>query len=281
MPLILAPDRSKLSKRHGAVSVEEYQRQGYLPAGLVNYLAQLGWNDGTNQEIYRMEELLRSFRMDRMSKVAAIFDKDKCKWVNGHHLRLLSDDEAQRLIGSELVGRGLLERASGEFARRASLLLRDRISVLAEAADELLAITSYELRAALDTSAVARPFLEDGSLRETARCITEAHARGELDALGEDPEVLKNLVRNVSRARGGVRKRALLVPLRLCLTASDHGPDMNRLFGLLRAVDGSERCELVPLHGRIELMKELLFLDTGPRREEEEEDAPREEEKGP
>merc|ERR1712232_1404989 len=89
MPLILAPDRSKLSKRHGAVSVGDYQSEGYLPSAMLNYLAQLGWSDGTNNEIYSLDELVGAFKMERMSKVAAIFDQDKLKWVNGHHIRML------------------------------------------------------------------------------------------------------------------------------------------------------------------------------------------------
>merc|ERR1719491_711861 len=114
MPLILAPDRSKLSKRHGAVSVGDYQKDGYLPSGMINYLAQLGWNDGTKKEIYSVEELVEAFSMDRMSKVAAIFDKDKFKWVNGHHIRLLDDDTVCTKIGEELVKGGVLRAASGE-----------------------------------------------------------------------------------------------------------------------------------------------------------------------
>lgn len=259
MPLILAPDRSKLSKRHGAVSVNEYQLQGYLPSGMVNYLAQLGWNDGTNQEIYSIDELLQNFTMDRMSKVAAIFDKDKFRWVNGHHLRLLDDAQAEQLIGGELVRAGLVRRASGEFVHRAALLLRDRISVLADAAEELRAVLAYGLREVLaEPTDTAAEFLASGALHETARLLCEAHARRELEAVGADPQALKALAKSIGEARAGAKKRALLVPLRLCLTASDHGPDMTKLFALLRVADENVLCEVVPLGRRIELLRELL-----------------------
>jgi len=257
MPLILAPDRSKLSKRHGAVSVGEYQRRGYLPSGMVNYLAQLGWNDGTNKEIYQIDELLQSFQMERMSKVAAIFDKDKFRWVNGHHVRLLNDDEARQQIGGELVRQGVLRDDSGEFVRLAAVLLRDRISVLADAAEELKGILAYDLQGMLEAP-VAQDYVADGSLRETARCILDAKAEGHLEAVGRDPEALRKLAKAISEARGGVKKKALLVPLRLCLTASDHGPDMAVLFEMLAAADEGVLCEVVPLHRRLELLQEML-----------------------
>eukprot|EP00933_Yihiella_yeosuensis_P082201 TRINITY_DN95990_c0_g1_i1.p1 TRINITY_DN95990_c0_g1~~TRINITY_DN95990_c0_g1_i1.p1 ORF type:complete len:636 (-),score=143.03 TRINITY_DN95990_c0_g1_i1:89-1996(-) len=259
MPLILAPDRSKLSKRHGAVSVGEYQRLGYLPSGMVNYLAQLGWNDGTKQEIYSLEELLQSFKMNRMSKVAAIFDSDKFKWVNGHHVRNLSDEEAFDKIGSLIKDNGLVKEASGEFVRKASSLLRDRIGTLAEAAEELKMMMHFDLED-LDTSEAAKPYLEDGSIKETAKLIVEAHARGELENLGADPEVFKNLVKSISEARGGVKKKALQKPLRLALMSNDHGPEMNKFFDMLRVANEDVLCECVQIGERIDKLKQKFEL---------------------
>jgi len=254
MPLILAPDRSKLSKRHGAVAVGDYQKQGYLSSGLVNYLAQLGWNDGTNKEIYNIDELVEAFTMDRMSKVAAIFDKDKFKWVNAHHLRLLSDDELVQSVGEELVRNGAVREASGDFVGRASMLLKDRISVLSEATEELRNIMGYDLDGMLACDKFQQ-YVEDGSLKETAKCLVEAKGDGFFDAVGEDPDLFKKLAKRISEARGGVKKKALLAPLRLCLTTSDHGPDMAVLFDMMRFVDENVLLEAVSLDGRIELLQ--------------------------
>jgi len=259
MPLILAPDRSKLSKRHGAVSVGQYSKMGFLPSGLVNYLAQLGWNDGTNKEIYDIKELLDAFTLDRMSKVAAIFDKDKCKWVNGHHIRLLPDDRAEELIGGELVTQGLVKDATGEFVSRASALLRDRIGTLVEAGEELKGMMAYDLEGMLAADK-AKKWLEDGSLRETAELIVEAYARGDFDAVSSDKTVLKQIAKGISEARGGVKKKQLLVPLRLCLTANDTGPDMGIFFNMLSCVDDNVLCESVSLDRRMELLKEKFEL---------------------
>eukprot|EP00927_Polykrikos_kofoidii_P079388 TRINITY_DN76172_c0_g1_i1.p1 TRINITY_DN76172_c0_g1~~TRINITY_DN76172_c0_g1_i1.p1 ORF type:complete len:651 (-),score=94.93 TRINITY_DN76172_c0_g1_i1:121-2004(-) len=257
MPLILAPDRSKLSKRHGAVSVGDYRRQGYLPSGLINYLSQLGWNDGTNKEIYSVEELVSAFNMSRMSKVAAIFDRDKLRWVNGSHIKLLGDAEAQTLIGAELVRQGLVRNAEGEFVRRASLLLRDRIGTLTEAAEEIRCMLRYPLDDFLGSNAEQ---VLDGSFLATAECLFDPEAIKLTAALGNQHDAVKRLATYVSKARGGVKKKALLRPLRQCLTASEQGPSLQVLFEILAHIDDNVLCEHVALDQRLALLKERLDL---------------------
>ncbi len=93
LPLILAPDRSKLSGRHGAVSVTDYQKRGYLPEALVNYLALLGWNPGTEQEIFSMSELVEAFDISKVNKAGAIFSEEKLNWFNKQYIEKLSDQE--------------------------------------------------------------------------------------------------------------------------------------------------------------------------------------------
>ena len=90
LPLILAPDRSKLSKRkHGeSVSLDYYRNKGYSPAAIINYLALLGWNPGTEQEIFTLEELIKVFDLSRVHKGGAIFDEKKLAWVNRKHFNL-------------------------------------------------------------------------------------------------------------------------------------------------------------------------------------------------
>jgi len=92
IPLILAPDRSKLGSRHGAVSVSDYQKD-YLPGAMVNYLALLGWNPGNEKEIFNMDELVNEFSLEKVVKGGAIFNIEKLDWVNKKHLEKLSNDE--------------------------------------------------------------------------------------------------------------------------------------------------------------------------------------------
>ncbi len=98
IPLILAPDRSKLSKRHGAVSVTDYRERGYLPEALINYLALLGWNPGTEQEIFSLTELIEKFSLEKIQKGGAVFDVTKLNWLNREYLKLLPEEMIIRQI---------------------------------------------------------------------------------------------------------------------------------------------------------------------------------------
>ena len=91
LPMILAPDKTKLSKRHGAASLMDYRDMGVLPEALMNYLALLGWSLDDRTEIFTTDELIRSFELNRVSKSDAVFDRNKLDWLNGQHIRM-SDD---------------------------------------------------------------------------------------------------------------------------------------------------------------------------------------------
>ncbi len=93
LSMILAPDKTKLSKRHGATSVLEFKNLGYLPEAVVNYIALLGWNPGTEQEIFSLPELEKEFDLAKVNKAGAIFDLEKLNWMNGHYIRQKSLDE--------------------------------------------------------------------------------------------------------------------------------------------------------------------------------------------
>ncbi|HEY4476840.1 MAG TPA: glutamate--tRNA ligase [Candidatus Paceibacterota bacterium] len=124
IPLILAPDRSKLSKRHGAVSVTEYRDQGYLPEALVNYLALLGWNPGTDQELFSLKELVKLFSLERIQHGGAIFDLEKLKWLNREYLKQVSETIWQDCFTSDW---------STELRPKLIPLLRERVATLEEA----------------------------------------------------------------------------------------------------------------------------------------------------
>jgi glutamyl-tRNA synthetase len=96
LPMILGPDRSKLSKRHGATSISDYQEQGYLPEAMFNFLALLGWSLDDKTELLTQEQIVNNFSLDRISRTAAVFNKDKLEWMNGVYLRGLSLDEFTR-----------------------------------------------------------------------------------------------------------------------------------------------------------------------------------------
>ncbi|MCK4904107.1 MAG: glutamate--tRNA ligase, partial [Candidatus Marinimicrobia bacterium] len=93
LPMILGPDKKRLSKRHGATGVQEYREQGYLANALINYLALLGWNPGTEQEVFSLDELIKQFSIERVQKKSAVFDEKKLQWMSGQHIYKKSASE--------------------------------------------------------------------------------------------------------------------------------------------------------------------------------------------
>jgi len=98
IPLILAPDRSKLSKRHGAVSVMEFKEKGYLPEAMVNFLALIGWNPGDERELFTIEELVKEFSLEKVQKSGAIFNTEKLDWINKEYIKKMSSGEIMEKI---------------------------------------------------------------------------------------------------------------------------------------------------------------------------------------
>lgn len=103
LPLLLNPDRSKLSKRQGDVAVEDYRDKGYLKEALINFVALLGWNAGDDKEFYYIDELIEKFTLERVNKAGAVFDLQKLNWLNAEHLRKKSDNEILTLLKKELI----------------------------------------------------------------------------------------------------------------------------------------------------------------------------------
>ena len=111
VPLILGPDKKRLSKRHGATSVMEYERQGYLPEAMVNFLALLGWSPGGNQELFTRDELVRAFALEGISGSSAVFNPEKLDWFNQQHIAMLPPSEIARRLESRLKDAGLWDDA--------------------------------------------------------------------------------------------------------------------------------------------------------------------------
>jgi len=109
LPLILGPDRTKLSKRHGAVAIAEYRELGYLPETLVNFMAFLGWNPGGDREIYSMPSLIKEFSLDRVQKGGAVFNVKRLNFLNGFYIRQKSAEKLTELCLPYLIEQGLIE----------------------------------------------------------------------------------------------------------------------------------------------------------------------------
>jgi nondiscriminating glutamyl-tRNA synthetase len=115
LPLILGEDRSKLSKRHGAVSINEYKEEGYLSESLVNIMALLGWNPGTDREIFSLPSLVKEFSLDRCQKGGAILNKKRLDWINGFYIKKSSLEKITELCIPYLVRDGLIEEIENNY----------------------------------------------------------------------------------------------------------------------------------------------------------------------
>lgn len=151
MPLILAKDGSKMSKRkHPELNLVIYREQGYLPEALLNYLALLGWNPGTSQEIFTFDELVQAFSFDRVQHGGARFDWEKLNWINGEYIRALDDDELVRLL------RPFLPELDESTILRAAPALKTRLTKLSDAVGLLDYLWTDPAPPVLDADAVER-----------------------------------------------------------------------------------------------------------------------------
>ena len=211
MPLILAKDGSKLSKRkHPESNLMLYREQGYLPEALINYLALLGWNPGTSQEIFTFDELVRQFSFDRVQHAGARFDWEKLNWINGEYIRRLDDEELARRLQPFLPK---LEEAT---IHRAVPALKTRMTKLADAADLLEYLWTEPPAPPLDAEAV-----------EFIRTAIAALK----DVEWEPAAIHDKLMAMVEAA--GAKPNKVFMPIRLAVTGKKISPPIDYTLALL------------------------------------------------
>lgn len=231
MPMILGPDKQRLSKRHGAASVEEFRDQGFLPEALVNYLALLGWSPGTGQEIFTREELVKKFSLKRLNKTAAVFDVEKCKYINAEHMKAHSPTERAELAWPFLVAAGLVSDG-GDAVARAQVV-------------EVVRIMGNRFGFAADAPQHFAPYLSESypvdpegasSLNETARARLRELADAYQELSSFDAAAAETALRALAE-KLGVKAGDLIHPARFAVTGQTAGPSV---FDAI-AVVGRER----------------------------------------
>ena len=228
MPMILAPDRSKLSKRHGATSVGEFRAQGYLPEAIINYLTLLGWGPGDEREIFTLEETVKLFELEQMSKKAAVYDTKKLTWMNGQYLSELPLEkilpEAETFfIKDGLVTKEWLAENKEYFAKLVDTV-RVRVKTLQEVADA----SAYFFKdiEAYDEKGVAKHFKpEAAELLE--KCIAALEADEVFDLTSTEA------IYNKIAADNGLALGKVIHPTRLALTGRTVSPGMFDVMVLL------------------------------------------------
>ena len=234
LPMILGPDRSKLSKRHGATALTEYRDQGYLPETMVNFLALLGWSLDEQSELFTRQELIEKFSLERVSRTAAIFNRDKLDWMNGVYIRSLPvDDLTGRVF--PFLEKGLPPEVRRpldiDYVRQIVPLMRERISTLKEAA----AYASFFFLDKLEYDSAMLPGKK--MTPETALKALKG-AQEKLTSLKSfSPDLLEDTLRHLADDLG-IKAGQLLNVLRVATTGRDAAPPLFETMAVL----GRERC---------------------------------------
>jgi glutamyl-tRNA synthetase len=228
VPLIMGPDKKRLSKRHGATSVMEYERQGYVPEGMSNFLALLGWSPGGHEELFTVSELVARFTLEGISGGNAVFNTEKLDWFNHQHLLRLSDEELVTRLVPFLESAGLwrpsLTTTEFEWLRRVLVLVKPRAKRLSEYVEGL------------------RPFLSEPSeydaeavRKHLSPPDTAAHVVALRDAFETVPfeeAALEQRLRALAEERG-LKAGALIHATRIATTGRMVSPGLFEMLVLL------------------------------------------------
>src|SRR5258705_2497995 len=224
LALVMGPDHSPLSKRHGATSVAEFRSKGYLPEALVNYLALLGWSPGGGDELLPIDELARRFSLESVGHSAGVFDEEKLAWANRHYLKVADprriaelslpyfDDAGLRMMPD---GRGL------EFLSAAMAMASASVDRLNQIPARLAFLFDYSPERALGDAGM-RSEIDSGGARAVVRALAEELA----GAPRLDREKYRALANQV-KAKTGQKAKALFHPIRIVLTGRAEGPELD------------------------------------------------------
>ncbi len=222
LPLMLAPDRSKLSKRKGVVAVTAYRDEGYIPEAMVNYLAMQGWNPGTEQELFSMDELVKSFTLEGVQKSGAVFDVEKLNWFNREHRKRLPRETILKDVVKRLEKH---PRLAEQFAHTPEAMddALERFSTYGELvrAVEAGEFAFYEHKPVYD--ALLLHWKKDPDPAHTASRLTEVYATlGSVEAGEWHRTGLEAALMPLAEREG---KGNVLWPLRVALSGRERSPD--------------------------------------------------------
>ena len=233
LPLLLNPDKSKLSKRQGDVAVEEYRNKGFFPEALVNFVALLGWNPGDEREIFTLAELEKEFTLERVGKSGAVFNVEKLNWMNTEHLRHKPDTELLELTRPFLAGAGITN-VTDSYVLEVIRLLKERV----ERPGEFVSAGIYFFR---DPDSYDEQAKKKHWKPETASRMRQVLA-GLRDLSSFSPGNVEAVVRTTAAALG-IGAGSLIHPLRLTVTGVALGPGLFELMAVLGKETSLRRME--------------------------------------
>ncbi|MDO4593823.1 MAG: glutamate--tRNA ligase [Tissierellia bacterium] len=239
LPTVLNKDHKKYSKRNGDGMVEDFMAEGYLPEGLINYLALLGWAPDSEEEIFTKQELIKQFTFDRVSKTGAVFDVKKLDWIDGHYIREMKVEDLAKAIKPYCIEAGFFSEDYPD----------EMIKLLAETWQS--AIDKFS-----DIKHLAKSYYVDDSQIEYTEEPKDAFnwedSQKVYDTLieelensdSDDYEFYKSLMKNVQK-KSGVKGKKLWFPVRAALTGNVHGPELVNAFIIMGKEKMIERLKFV------------------------------------
>ncbi len=236
VPLLLNKDRTKLSKRQNDVAAEEYIKKGYLPEALLNFLALLGWNPGTTQELFSVPELIESFSLDRVHKSGAVFDLEKLDWLQGQWMRKIPKEEFAARIKPLVVEKFPAAAGDPKFLER-SALIQERITFFPEAPDMLAYF--YEVpTVSIDLIANPKQKITKEDVPKILAIIRDALS-GISEGDWNQEKIMSALEATILSS--GLKKGQILWPLRAALTGREYSPGAYEVAALLAKEEVLER----------------------------------------
>ena len=232
LPLVLGPDRSKLSKRHGATSIDEFRKEGYLSEALFNFIALLGWSPGDDQEIMPKEEIIELFSLEKMQKSGAIFDIQKLDWMNGEYIRRKSPhelvelcrpylDDFLQMTNSKLQ---ISKKEEEEYLKKIIVLEQPRLKKLSEIGER---VDFFFRTPEYDKELLRWKGMDDGELKKSLELSLRILEY-------QTPEVTKeDLEKLFFEEIGKNDKGKILWPLRVALTGKKGSPGPFEIIEIL------------------------------------------------
>ncbi len=231
LPLLHGPDGRKLSKRHGAASVQELREEGYLPAAVRNYLALLGWGADDDATLIATDELIERFRLEDVGSAAAIFDEKKLRWINGRYMREMAPDEYFAAVAAYLGG----DREPDAALREACSIVQDKAQTLAE----VWPLIRFAFEPPVEDEAAWRKVMKEGAeegleaARQALANVGDPFDAGAVEAaLSPLPEKL------------GVKAGRLYQPIRVAITGTTVSPGIFESLALLGKIRSLERISI-------------------------------------
>jgi len=227
--LILGKDKKKMSKRHGATSVQQYRDLGYLPQAIDNFLALLGWTPDSDQEIFSMEELCQQFSLDRVAKNPAVFDIEKLNWINFHYMKQMDEDQLLALCLPHLQKAGYASDHPSDdelaWLKQMCAAMREHVQYGAQIVDAAKVFFTEDYQPENEeTAAVLK--------EETAPAVLKMF-RDELAALDDvTAETVQPLFKKIQKGLK-VKGKFVYMPIRVAVTGVMHGPDLNVIVALM------------------------------------------------